>query len=522
MRRILTILIVILNIGGFYANSDPRPKKVKVYYTAPPVFQDSFWETHQAPDEWVETIVLTDEDILAFPTAKGGGRNAVGGWGGTIYHVTTLAETGPGSLVEAMYANGPRIVVFDVGGEIVWTQQRSIFFADPNITILGQTAPSPGITIRGAGIRSMASEVIIRFLRIRDTGEGDPIGVTNHETGQTVQNVIIDHVSLMWGADENFSVTGDSGGSSNAPTRNVTLQNSIIAESVGSPGYYGALIGLNVDNISILQNYWANLGNRIPEHTYGDASEFEFVNNVIYNYNRAVTTSFGPAIVESIGNIFKADSDYPPEQANHVYQLNGTENPNGTIGEGTMYQFDNVQIGTNPFNMMNSNWSSVNQSQRTLTSSYTPLPSSEVVNAVLNNVGPSTLFSDAVDERVINNYTNEDGVRDFTDIATVGGFPTISSTTHPSGYDTDNDGLSEAYETLNGGNINPNDKPSMFYIDGNKRIDQSGVSTNLKITHMYVFSADLAGDWDGFTTTQNPLNNWTPAKRRVQSNIISN
>lgn len=395
--------------------------------------------------------------LKAFPGAKGFGQNAVGGRGGRIIHVTNLNEDGPGSLVEAMYASGPRIVVFDVGGEIEWTSQRSI--RNPNITILGQTAPYPGITIKGNGIRVMTSEVIIRYLRIRIAGESesDPIGITNHTSNSTVENVVVDHVSLTWGNDENFSITGDSGGSSNSPTQNITLQNSIIAENIDG-NHYAALIGRNVHNFSMIQNYWANNGNRVPEHTYGDETDFEFVNNVLYNYNRAMTTSFGPATVESIGNVFKADSDYPPGQADHVYQLNSYENPDGLADEGYMYQTDNIQLGTNTHGMMNSNWESANQSSRRISSPYTPLPSSEVVDAVLNNVGPSVIFPDVVDARLIGNWTDENGIQGITDINTIGGFPNITSTARAATYDTDNDGMADVWEIHTFGNLTA--KPS--------------------------------------------------------------
>lgn len=401
--------------------------------------------------------------LKAFPGAKGFGQNTVGGRGGRIIHVTNLNETGPGSLVEAMYASGPRIVVFDVAGEIEWTEQRSI--RNPNITILGQTAPFPGITIRGAGIRVMASEVIIRYLKVRIAAdnESDPIGVTNHTSNTTVENVIIDHVSLSWGKDENFSITGNSGGSTNSPTQNVTLQNSIIAENID--GYhYAALIGKNVHNFSMIQNYWANNGNRVPEHSYGDETDFEFVNNVLYNYNRAVTTSFGPATVESIGNVFKADSNYPPGQADHVYQLNGYENPNGLASQGYMYQTDNIQLGTNSHGMMNSNWASVNRSSRRLSSPYVPLPSSQVVDVVLNDVGPSVIFPDPVDARLIGNWFDENGIQGITDIAVVGGFPDLVSASHPDTYDTDNDGMADSWEIRTFGNLSV--KPSDDH-DGN-------------------------------------------------------
>src|ERR1700757_3380228 len=78
---------------------------------------------------------------LAFPGALGFGQNATGGRGGTVYHVTTLADSGTGSFRDAV-SHGGRIVVFDVGGTIAL--QSAVTCAN-NLTIAGQTAPGGGV-----------------------------------------------------------------------------------------------------------------------------------------------------------------------------------------------------------------------------------------------------------------------------------------------------------------------------------------------------------------------------------------
>ena len=75
---------------------------------------------------------------LAFPGALGFGANATGGRSGTVYHVTTLADSGAGSFRDAVSAAN-RIVVFDVGGYISLSTAVSV---QNNITIAGQTAPA--------------------------------------------------------------------------------------------------------------------------------------------------------------------------------------------------------------------------------------------------------------------------------------------------------------------------------------------------------------------------------------------
>jgi hypothetical protein len=82
------------------------------------------------------------------PAFEGYGRASVGGRGGSVCHVTSLAGgSGPGSLVACVTdRNGPRTVVFDVGGTITLTENVRVKM--PFLTIDGTTAPSPGITIR--------------------------------------------------------------------------------------------------------------------------------------------------------------------------------------------------------------------------------------------------------------------------------------------------------------------------------------------------------------------------------------
>ena len=65
--------------------------------------------------------------------------------------VTNLNTKGPGSFRDALQASGPRIVVFEVGGAID-LNMRSISISNPFLTVAGQTAPSPGITLIRGGL----------------------------------------------------------------------------------------------------------------------------------------------------------------------------------------------------------------------------------------------------------------------------------------------------------------------------------------------------------------------------------
>jgi len=66
------------------------------------------------------TINTIHAQQLAFPGAEGYGKYSLGGRGGKVYEVTTLADDGPGSFRQAFnaYPGEPLTIVFRVGGII--------------------------------------------------------------------------------------------------------------------------------------------------------------------------------------------------------------------------------------------------------------------------------------------------------------------------------------------------------------------------------------------------------------------
>src|SRR5690348_1308087 len=114
--------------------------------------------------------------LPVIPGAAGYGMDTPAGRGGKVMRVTNLNASGAGSLKAcASDTSGPRVCIFDVSGTIRITQDLMIRYG--NLTIAGQTAPSPGIMIRGAAIKIQANDVLIQHIRVRagdDTNGPDP------------------------------------------------------------------------------------------------------------------------------------------------------------------------------------------------------------------------------------------------------------------------------------------------------------------------------------------------------------
>ena len=223
---------------------------------------------------------------VAFEGAEGCGKYTVGGRGGKEYVVTSLADDGSeGTLRHAVEAEGPRTVTFAVSGDIHLTAPLNI--RNPYLSILGQTAPGKGITLRDHNVFITADQVIIRYLRVR---LGTRYGVEADAMGaRHCRNIIIDHCSISWATDENASFYN---------FRDATVQWCIISEALnssvhhkGQHGYGGIWGGRNV---SFHHNLFAHNNSRNPRFDHPrlyhgsdllhNRGTVDFVNNVVYNW----------------------------------------------------------------------------------------------------------------------------------------------------------------------------------------------------------------------------------------------
>ena len=243
--------------------------------------------------------------LPAFPGAEGFGAVVIGGRGGRVIKVTNLNSNGQGSLQAACEVGGPRIVVFEIGGVI----RGDIAIKHPYITIAGQTAPSPGITIEGRLFSRpepwrRLNDIVVRFIRIRPpptTGDqGDAVQLPDTE------RVILDHLSLSWANDEMIDICQSS---------EFTVQWCTIEES--DPKGHGkgilhnfALISTypGSGNISIHHNLFAHHSRRSPSLSpYVPGKPGDFRNNVVYNFREGLTHDghTPQAPINFIGNYYK-------------------------------------------------------------------------------------------------------------------------------------------------------------------------------------------------------------------------
>ena len=207
--------------------------------------------------------------LAAFPGAEGFGANATGGRGGSVVYVTNLNADGAGSLQWAIDQPGARYILFKVSGLI----DTQIHLTNGNVTIAGQTSPG-GITIRGfvtdespyqdqavQAPADFAENWILQHIRIRPgaTGPADD-GLRLRYT----RNAIVDHVSIGNAIDEAIEISY---------SNNITVQNTILAETVGSHSFYGGILmnysnpahGFGLDNVSLHHNVFNRIEGRLPE-----------------------------------------------------------------------------------------------------------------------------------------------------------------------------------------------------------------------------------------------------------------
>lgn len=485
------------------------------------------------------------ESAPAFPGAEGHGRYVTGGRGGKIVHVTNLNDSGTGSLRAAVNGNEKKIIVFDVGGVIALNSDLNI---GANTTILGQTAPSPGITIRYYTVRPHGNS-IIRYIRIRRGQEKDVNDGADALWQREINNLIIDHCSFSWSIDEVASFYDNN---------SFTMQWCTIGESLVNAGHgkgahgFGGIWGGKL--ASFHHNLLIHLNNRTPRFNgarynwqgYKENLEYskykwqnavqseivDFRNCVMYNWGDGNGCYGGPGggYVNIVNNYYKAG---PSTNAKtRVTQISKGESGNSTpsemVGMTSLYYIKGNYV-TAASSPVNYDWAGVKYDQTSYKSGsdyYTPdnanyygssVPhvtingkscvkikqdnpcpignvtthtAQKAYDKVLSYAGAS-LYRDNVDERYAketrNNQptysgsvTKKAGLVDV--VSDVKGYTEANFGTgaRPAGFDSDNDGMPDAWEKENG--LNPNDaSDAVLYT-----LDVKKYYTNIEVYANYL------------------------------------
>jgi hypothetical protein len=399
--------------------------------------------------------------VPAFASAEGHGRLAAGGRGGRVIAVTTLDDSGPGSLREAIEAEGPRTIVFRVGGTI--SLKSKLIVRHPYVTIAGQTAPGDGICVRGYTFGCLGGhDVVIQHVRIR---VGDESGETQDGTGlASSDHSIIDHCSVSWSIDEGVSSRGG---------KNITVQRCLVAEALNianhrkyQPGKGHSFAGsISGDVGSFHHNLLAHCAGRNWSLAGGlsrggkFAGRLDIRNNVVYNWESR-TTDGGVKALTFVGNY------YLPGPATRVFHL--VKPDTGTPADPQQYFIAGNRMVDRP-QFDADNWANggvvvsaeavptIRLDRPFCESLITEESADAAYESVMADVGANRPALDEHDRRILREVAgrtftfkgSRGGLPGIIDTqADVGGWPELKS--GPALADTDGDGMADEWERAEG------------------------------------------------------------------------
>ena len=406
-------------------------------------------------------ITCMQAQQIAFPGAEGYGKWTVGGRGGRILTVTNLNDSGEGSFRDAVEQTGARIVIFAVDGNI--ELKSPLCVNNDSITIAGQSAPGDGICLKDYPLVVNASNVIIRYIRVRvgDRYRLDSDGVGGGRYGQ--KNVILDHLSVSWSIDECLSIY---------KTENLTVQWCLVTHSLntsvhtkGSHGFGGIWGGYKA---TFHHNLLANHASRNPRFSSVDGTKWvDYRNNVVYNWG--FKTAYGGghhAEINIVNNYYK-----PGPASLHHRLLDVAED-----GTGRYYVAGNMMAGDDA--VTRDNHSAVTDCVGECTSCLVdfPFPSEPIhedtpavaYQRILESVGCS-FSQDSYDREVLRRVREGIGTFGINGIINsqedVGGWPVLNA--EKALIDSDGDGMPDVWESKHGLNPKSASDASAYTLDEN-------------------------------------------------------
>ncbi len=509
----------------------------------------------------------------AFPGAEGHGRYVTGGRGGKVVHVTNLNDSGTGSFRSAVSGSSKKIVVFDVGGVIALKSNVNI---GANTTIMGQTAPAPGITLRYYSVNPNGNNIVMRFIRIRrgqekDVNDGADASTARHYTG-----MMLDHCSLSWSIDEVASFYDNN---------NFTMQWCTIGESLCNAGHgkgahgYGGIWGGKL--ASFHHNLILHVANRSPrfngarydwtgytgnqlysQYNWQNAVQAEnvdFRNCVVYNTNGCYGGP-GGGKVNMVGNYYKSGPGATIDRLTTVtvgasgnsegypkywgmtsrYFVDGNMIDNRNAGWET-FRFDDGTIERN-----GRRYSKDPNHYNGASEEYITVGGTDYICMKLDEAGPmgdvtthtaakayqqvlayagASLCRDDVDQRYASetlngtctykgSVTNQWGRIDK--VSDVNGYTETNFGTgsRPADFDTDKDGMSDAWETANGLDPTKNDA-NLYTLDS-----QHQYYTNIEV-YCNSLVQDIMLNENGEALQDQAVNDYFPAYRNEDASLVA-
>lgn len=433
----------------------------------------------------------------AFPGAVGFGASATGWTGGEVIPVTTLADTGAGSL-RACVEKGemPRICVFQVSGTI--TLDTPLFFRS-NLYVAGQTAPGQGIQIRLGKSRATpviiknASDVVVRFLKIRPGPSEQPSSSVDAVTLENATRVYLDHLSLMFSTDENLGIHV-----SRERSSDITVANSISAWALDRANHpkgrhsKGALIcsgdGRDFDcgRVSLWRNLFAHNRDRNPDIYGNDDGPVEVVNSVFYNpisQFGEFRNYYGNAFIVYAGNVALTGPSTVDRRPAAVEAIMASDQYRLEVQVDDILAIDRGRCNQDrPFRQVDADPGAEIIEGVTGTLSVPRVKASEVLDLVLEGVGdrlPSGRHRDTLDLQLVETVRDCKG-KVIDSPSEVGGWPDLQPEERV--VDSDGDGFPDAWEQSTTG------------LDAGQPDDPWQIVAGTDQSYIQLWLAELAGD----------------------------
>ncbi|MBN1391311.1 MAG: right-handed parallel beta-helix repeat-containing protein [Sedimentisphaerales bacterium] len=212
---------------------------------------------------------------------------ATGGEEGSEVWVTSLDNSGEGTFRRAVEdLNGsPTIIKFSVGGAIY--PSGTIRITMPNVTIAGETAPAPGITINASGLSTEvpfgveANNVIVRHIRVRNASK-QGIRISDN------RDIIIDRCSITGSAENAIDI--------NESAQHIVVSRCLFGGNAGCHNVAGQYISLH-------HNLYAWNNSSQPE-IVTQSGPVDFRNNIVEYWTNSGTSIVDANSVNVAGNYY--------------------------------------------------------------------------------------------------------------------------------------------------------------------------------------------------------------------------